>query len=281
MTSTSLSSPRSIRQQVSPQQLVTRHNAVMFYGVAAASLLEGGIAQRAHALAAAFAPDAAFCAWVRDSWIPSKSAHAGRTRAYVDTMWPEFDWSAADDDFSTHYRRLAPCGRSNRGLARTALVFSTAAAQAAICYRALGAVADDPDLRRLLHELAADEVAHFECFRRCYEGHRRRERLGMLESFRAVVACASRARDLDVQLAFNSLNGHHWYGSVPVQDLSYREFVARMANMVRQRLPLRPAQRLLFKPWLNARDVPTLAVPRNPVLVNPNGRDRSRLAAGT
>lgn len=245
----------------SPQQLVTRHNAVLFYGIAAAALLETEAARHARGLAAAFEKDAAFCAWVEDAWIPAKSGHAERSRAYVDAAWPEFDWRAACDGFSADYRRLAPGSRPGQSIAYSALACSMAAAQAAMFYRALGGVADDAELRRLLHAMAADEVAHFECFRQCYEDHRRREHLGMLASFRAVLACALRARDLDVRLAFDHLRAQHWYGGVPLQDLSYREFVERVGNIVRRQLPLGPAQRLLFKPWLTPHDVPADAPP--------------------
>lgn len=280
MTPSTLSSPRAIRQQASPQQLVTRHNAVMFYAIAAASLLETGISLRAGALAAAFAPDAEFRAWFEDTWIPAKSAHARRARAYVEAMWPEFDWSAACDEFSADYQRLAPGVRSNCGIARVALSCSMAAAQAVVFYRGLGAAADDPELRHLLQDMAADEVAHFDRFRRGYEGHRRRERLGMLASFRTMVSCASRARDVDVHLAFSRLNGHHWYGGPPLQDLSYGEFVARMGHVVRRHLPLGPAQRLLFKPWLSSRDLPAAPAASSSRPVSTQRLDASRLAAG-
>jgi len=256
MTTNSPRSPFATHRQGSPQQLVTRHNAVLFYGVAAASLLEMGVSQHAPALAVAFTADPAFRAWVEDSWMPAKTDHARHARSYIETVWPEFDWSAACDAFSADYRRFAPGSRSNQGIARAALVCSVASAQAAMFYRGLGAAADDLELRRLLRGMAADEIAHFECFRECYENYRRRERLGVLASFRGVIACASRARDLDVQLAFKHLKGEHWYGGVPLQDLGYGEFIARVGRVVRRHLPLGPAQRLLFKPWLTARDLP-------------------------
>lgn len=280
MTPSNLSSSRAVSQQVSAQQLVTRHNTVMFYGIAAASMLETGITLHGEALCAAFAPDAGFRAWIEDAWIPAKSAHARRARAYVEAMWPEFDWSAAYDEFSRDYRRLTAGGRSSPGVARLALACSTAAAQAAAFYRGLGAAADDPELRRLLQDMAVDEVVHFEHFRRCYERHQRRERLGMLASFRTVLACASRARDLDVRLAFDRLNGHHWYGSAPLHDLSYSEFVARVGSVVRRHLPLGPAQRLLFRPWLTARDLPAVPAACSPGPVRAQRQDLPRLVAG-
>lgn len=264
MTPDSSNGLRSTRRQPSPQQLVTRHNAVMFYGIAAASLLEAAIALRAGHLLAVFDGDPEFRAWIERVWWPAKSAHARQARAYVESMWPEFDWSAAWEAFAEDYRRVARPPRSGHGIAGDALACSACAAQAAAFYRGLGAAADDTELRELLLGMAADEAAHFDSFRRCYERHRRRERLGVLTSYRTILSCASRARDVDVQLAFSQLGGHHWFGSAPLQALNYGEFVARMGSVVRRHLPLGPAQWLLFKPWLNVRDLPAAAVVEDP-----------------
>lgn len=251
----SLNSRRATRLQPSPQQLVTRHNAVMFYGIAAASILESAVALRGAALTAMLDEHPDFRAWIEEVWMPTKRAHAQRARVYVESMWPEFDWKAACDEFAADYGRVSQAAGPGSGIARVALACSMAAAQAAAFYRGLGAVADDPDLRLLLQEMAADEAVHFERFRGYYERHRQGERLGMLASYRTIVSCASRARDIDVRLAFSRLNGDHWDRSMPFQELGYGEFIVRMSTMVRRHLPLTPAQRLLFRPWLNARDV--------------------------
>jgi hypothetical protein len=277
MTQNSLSSLRVTRPQPSPQQLVTRHNAVMFYGIAAASILEDAVSLRASLLAAVLGEDTEFRTWIEGVWMPAKRAHAQRARVYVESMWPEFDWKAACDQFAADYRRVSQAASAESGIARVALACSMAAAQAAIFYRGLGAVADDPDLRTLLQEMAADEAVHFERFRGYYERHRQGERLGLLASYRTIVSCASRARNIDVRLAFSRLNGDHWYRSMPFQELDYGEFIARMSSLVRRHLPLTPAQRLLFRPWLNARDVCT-ATTGWPVSAARPG-ETSRLAA--
>ena len=256
MTPNRLSSPSSARSQPSPQQLVTRHNAVVFYGIAAASLLESAMALRAGSLMVAFAGDAVFRSWIEKTWSSAKSAHAQKMRTYIEAMWPEFYWSAAYDEFCADYRRAAPLPRPGHGAALDALALSACAAQAAAFYRSLGAAADDPELRELLLGLAADEAAHFDSFRRCHERYNQHGRLGVLTRYRTIISCATRARDVEVHLAFGRLGGRHWYGNTPFQELSYGEFVTRMGGVVRRHLPLGPAQRLLFKPWLKVHDLP-------------------------
>ena len=172
MTQNNLSNLRVIRPQPSPQQLVTRHNAVMFYGIAAASMLESAVSLRASLLAAVPDGDRQSCAWIEQVWLPAKHAHAQRARLYVESMWPEFDWKAARDQFAADYRRVSQAVSPESGIARIALACSMAAAQAAVFYRGLGAVADDPELRALLKQMAADEAVHFERFRDFYERRR-------------------------------------------------------------------------------------------------------------
>jgi hypothetical protein len=75
----------------------------------------------------------------------------------------------------------------------------------------------------------------------------------LLASYRTVVSCAQRACNIDVRLVFSRLNSAHWDRSMPFQELEYGEFITRMSNVVRRHVPLTPAQRLLFRPWLNAR----------------------------
>jgi len=246
-------SPQSHREQPSTQQVMTRHNGLVFYGLTAASFLETAIPLHANALLNVFAAEPEVQRWIEQHWWPVKCAHARETRAYVETTWPEFDWSAAYGEFYEAYRAQAGIVRETRSPAREALVRGVAAAQASAFYRCFASVADDTALRQLLQRLGADESAHFACFRRLFARLERGDRLGLLSTYRTIVACARRARDVDVQLAFTRLGAPHWYGNAPFPELDYREFVVRMGAVVRRHLSLGAAQRLLFHPWWQAR----------------------------
>lgn len=253
MTHCTPSTTHSQREQPSAQQVITRHNGLIFYGLATASFLETAIPLHANALLGVFSDDHDMQDWVEQAWWPVKSAHAREIRAYVEAMWPEFDWSSAYGEFYEAYRRLVGPGHTSRSPAQEALARSVAAAQAAAFYRCLGTASDDPELRRLLYGMSSEESAHFDCFRRVFERHDRSERLGLLTTYRTIVTCATGARDVDVHLAFSRLNASHWYASAPFPEIEYREFVLRMGEVVRRHLPLGPAMRLLFRPWLRAR----------------------------
>lgn len=248
-------------ERQSAQRVITRHNGLIFYGLAAASFLETAIPLHANALLDIFAADQEVRQWIEQNWWPVKSTHARETRAGVEALWPEFDWSSAYGEFYDAYRPLVCTASSDCSPAREALARSVSAAQAAAFYRCLGTATDDPEVRRLLYEMSSDEAAHFACFRRVYERHRRSERLGLIAIYRTIANCTTRARDVDVQLAFSRLNDSHWYGSAPFPELEYLDFVSRMGEVVRRHLPLGPAQRLLFRPWLRPRRLPPARVP--------------------
>lgn len=263
--------PQAQREQPSTQQTMTRHNGLVFYGLAAASFLETAIPLHANALLNVFAADPEVQRWIEQTWWPVKCAHARESRAYVEATWPEFDWSSAYGEFYAAYRPLVCVERGGRCRAREALIRSVGAAQASAFYRCLGTAADDGHLRRLLYRMSADESAHFGCFRSLFARLDRGSRLGLLATYRTIVTCATRARDVDVQLAFSRLGPVHWYGGAPFSELDYRSFVMQMGDVVRRHLPVGAAQRLLFRSWWQTRRlrVPSPAAqpaPRNRAL---------------
>jgi hypothetical protein len=241
------------REPPSTQHVMTRHNGLVFYGLAAASFLETAIPLHAAALLQVFTGEGEFRRWIDERWWPRKYAHGREARAYIERTWPEFDWSAAYAEFYDVYRPRACLNFGSRTAAQEALVRSVAAAQASAFYRCLGTASDDPELRRTLYRIAADESEHFTAFQRLFTKCQNGQRPGLITTYRTIVACARRARDFDVQVAYAGLGGRHWYGSVPFAEIEYPEFVQRMGDVVRRHLPLGAAQRLLFRPWWQVR----------------------------
>lgn len=240
------------------ERVITRHNGLVFYGLAAASFLETTVPLHASRLLEIFAGDRDCCQWIEGNWWPNKLAHARQTRASVEEMWPEFDWSSAYGEFYDAYRPVVLLRNGSGPAGHEALARGVTAAQTAAFYRCLGATVDDAEVRLMLCGMSADESGHFDVFRRIYERTSRSGRLGWFAAYRMVRDCVRRARDIDVQLAFSCLGSRHWYGSAPFSELSYREFVARMGAVLRRHLSPGPTQRLMFGPWFKPRQLPAL-----------------------
>ena len=88
-------SSRFARRQT--RLVIVRANGPLFYGIAAASLLEALAPRHAERMLHCFRADHALCDWMRTEWLPRKAARAQELREYVENTWPEFDWSAAHE----------------------------------------------------------------------------------------------------------------------------------------------------------------------------------------
>ena len=251
------------RDSPSIHRLLTRHNGLVFYGLAAASFLESAVPLHATPLVELTRADPALEHWVEESWWPSKYAHGREMQAYIEMTWPEFDWNGAYAEFCAAYRPLV-AARRDAACARVLLAYGVAAAQSSVFYRALGTAADDPELRSALYRLSADETVHFESFNRFFTHLKHAKRLGFLAAYKEIVACARRARNLHVRLAYAQLGTSRWYGMVPFPEIEYDEVIRRMAAVVRRHADPGPAQRLLFRPWWQVRPVAS-ALPTAPV----------------
>src|SRR5487761_2158374 len=83
-----------------------RENDDIFLLVCSASFVESGTATYAHNLAEYFADDAEIGEWLREHWEPEELQHGLALKAYVQHVWPEFDWDAAYAGFFTQYKKL-------------------------------------------------------------------------------------------------------------------------------------------------------------------------------
>jgi hypothetical protein len=233
-----------------------RFNALLFHGLAVASFLEAAAPLSANRLARAVAADPDVASWVDGVWRPQRGACGRELRAYIEAVWPEFDWAAAYEDFCNGYGQ-----RPGRAVGRTSPALEAVArcaleSQAAVFYRAVAASADDPALRELARAAARDHGGCFEVFRSLFERCARRQPVGFAAGCRAVLESSRAARDIDVAAAFHPLAAH-WYGTPTVTDLGYQEFLARMAQLIGRHAELGRFERLLFSPWLR-RAVPAL-----------------------
>lgn len=245
-------------------KVVTRHNGLLFHGIAVASLIECGAPLHVDALAGVFAVDPEVRHWLDQEWRPMKAGHGQQLRAYVEYLWREFDWTSAYDGFHHVYRPRVMPAYAGRSPSEVALSLCATAAQAAAFYRSLASYADDPELRQLLREMDVDEGRCFDYSRTLFERCQCAHPLRALQAYRTIVRGATRARDGAVRLAFSQLAAQ-WYENPPFPELQYRDFIRRMGELLcRLRAP-GPAERLLFRPWFKIPATPGAhAVQRRP-----------------
>lgn len=228
-----------------------RFNGVTFHSLAAASLLESAAGAQTAQLVRIFGAYPDVRLWLELHWLPRRSELSAQLRAYVEATWPEFDWSAAHEEFAAAYRNGPGAAAWRPGITIEALRPCVTAAQAALFYRTVAASADEPGLRGLARAAAREHATYFDFFRALFERARRRERLGFAAGWSAVFAICRAARHHDVAAAFGALQ-RNWSGVPIVPGMGYAEYQQRMANLIRHHVGLGPVERLLFSPWLQS-----------------------------
>lgn len=226
---------------------LTRFNTLLFHAIVTASFLETSVPDNAGRLAAAV-PDVDVTGWLAKMWRPQREGRARHLRAYIEEIWPEFDWTGAYEEFTALYNECPLRRRGSANPALAALERCALEAQTAAFYRAIANCADDPALRELARGAAADHIRCFDFFRSCLTVRAGHRRIGFLAACRSVLEVSRTARDVEVAAAFLSL-GAHWYGSPTVSPLDYQEFLRRMTRLIARHAGLGRVEKLLFYPW--------------------------------
>jgi hypothetical protein len=239
---------REQNEQARVRALV-RFNGLTFHSLAAASFLETIVPAQVNRLAQSFTawPDVRL--WLEQVWWPQRAELGRQLRGYVETTWPEFDWTGAWQDFSDNYRPGGGPGGRPGGRAIEALGLCVTSAQAALFYRSLAGSADEPALRALARLAATEHAVYFDYFRALFERCKRSERIGLFATWRTLAAVCRRARDHEVPIAFHALE-RNWKAAPIVPGLGYPEYRQRMTQLIQRHAALGPVERLLFRPWL-------------------------------
>lgn len=229
-------------------KIMTRHNGLVFYCLAAASLIECVAPLQAHRMGAVFGADSTARRYLEQQWWPVKAEHGRRARRYVETLWPEFDWQEAYRNFHEAHRSLH--GFARRGPRHTiaALWLCATAAQTAAFYRALADYVEDADLRDMLDEFARDEAEFFRAFKTLFHWYARTGPLGILRTYRVIAGSAEQARDGAVRLAFGAVDAH-WGSAAPFPLMPYRDALKRIFEVSCRNLAPGILERLLFRNW--------------------------------
>jgi hypothetical protein len=232
------------------RRAMVRLNGMMFYSVAVASFFESAVPLDTSRLLKLAAPHPDVREWLETTWLPRRAAHGRLLRDYIQAMWPEFEWDAARQEFRDAYVLRSAAYVGPPGLALEILARCVTETSLAVFYRTLAKIADDPALAALARAAAEDHGAFFAHFRGLYQRFSASRRAGLAAALRAMVGSCRAAREVDLALAFQPL-AHHWHGGWVFPELTYAEFLQRLARMLRSHAALGPVQRLLFRPWLN------------------------------
>lgn len=216
--------------------------------LATASFIETGSDLYAANLRTFFSGDEPVGDWLRHSWEPEELRHGAALRAYVERVWPGFDWEGRFHSFLDEYSRSCTVAdlEATRALelaARCIVEMGTSA-----LYRSLHGYAREPVLKGLAARIYADELRHYKMFFRHFARYERAEGRSRLRIARTLVNRLLATRGEDGRCAYR----HVWDFAPNPQRLpfaaSYTVFARDVTLMLRRHAPAAMLTRMILKP---------------------------------
>lgn len=213
----------------------------------AASFVESGSDLYSHTLVDFFDGDDEFCAWLRDEWEAEELQHGRALKAYVCTVWPDFDWDASFADFFAEYSQTCSREALERTRARELVARCVIETGTASLYRTIGLCTDEPVLTGLAGRIHADEVHHYKVFYRNFKRYNQTERLGRYAVFRALLRRSLEIRNEDEEIAMRHVLAARYPGRALDPEFSARR-IERVSQLVMRSLPVDMSVKMMIKP---------------------------------
>jgi rubrerythrin len=224
-----------------------RDDTALFYLLASASFIESGSELYTRNLLTYYQDNAQIAAWLREEWEGEELQHGAALRAYVQALWPQFDWVVAYRQFFAEYSLAASPDAFEATpylelAARCMIETGTAS-----LYQMLHSYAQEPVLRQILGHIRDDEVRHYKNFLkfvRTEQASGGRRRLAVAT---AIARRAREARSDDAWIAFR----HAYEVRNPGLRCERRDFERwdrEVKKIIRHHFPFRMAADMLVAP---------------------------------
>lgn len=224
-----------------------REDENLFYLVACASFVESGSDLYTHNLVEYYRGDDEIEHWLRRQWEPEELQHGAALRAYVDYVWPEFEWERAYRGFLGEYAQyckveLLEPTRTQELAARCVVETGTAT-----YYRALAHAADEPVLQQLAGLIATDEVNHYKHFYQYFRRYRRLEDVGRSQVLGTLGRRTLELKNEDADCAIRHVVQERC-PDLAADPERLRELASRMSRTVRTNLQPETAIKMILRP---------------------------------
>jgi hypothetical protein len=233
-----------------PWQTINRdavgRSDVLFYIVAAASLMESATDLYTANLIEHFAGDPEITAWLEASWLPEELQHGRALRRYVETAWPDFPWERVREGFVEEFRPFCDealeASHSLEMASRCVVETGTAS-----FYTGLSRASPEPVLSLLTRRIASDEVRHYKHFYRFFRKYREIEQ----PRRRAVAPALWRRIKMtggeDRLIVLRHVH-HARHPGARFDNRVYRDVRAQSRRLMRRDFPIEMGVRMLLKP---------------------------------
>jgi len=224
-----------------------RDDEFLFLTLASASFVEILAETFSENLVEHFRGDAEIVGWLAHCWQREEVQHGRALKAYVQAVWPEFDWDGAYEAFRVEYTLLCTTEQLEPSRALELIARCVVETGTSSFYRALQQYAREPVLRQLLGHIKSDEVAHFNHFRHFFAGYQARAPQSVSSVFGTIWRRLREIRNEDAYIAFKHVYiGRH--RERPFNELDWQQYNQTVKRLARNYYPYTMAMTMLIKP---------------------------------
>ncbi|WP_216796441.1 ferritin-like domain-containing protein [Candidatus Vallotia tarda] len=227
----------------------------------AASFIESGSDLYTSNLSTFFKGDLEVSGWLNQHWGNEELQHGRALKAYINYVWPEFNWDLGFEHFFDEYSNTCSLEAFEKTWALEMVARCVVETGTATLYRAINEYSDEPVLKVITDHIRNDEVRHYKYFFRFFkkfnqiEGNNRFSVLGTL--VRRVMEIKN--EDLEIALRHVFLVR---YPALFYSSTYMREKVAHVNALVRTHMSADMCVKMLLKPLgLPAQIQPILQYP--------------------
>jgi len=238
---------------------LVRNNLFMYYVVTAASFVETAADLYTANLVEHF-PDPKAQYWLLNNWQPEELQHGLALRTYVETVWPELDWSRHYNNFFDEYSKLCTQAELEPSRALEMVARCVVEACTSTFYTTLHNCSGEPVLKTLTGLIRQDEVSHYKNFRRFFEAYQKQESIGRIGIVRSLY---KRYLEVENEDAYIGLK-HAWCMRHPNEQFDARKIetlICELRPLLKEQYPYRMVLKMLLRPLSLNRTLVKLSLP--------------------
>lgn len=187
---------------------LVRDDETLFYLLCSASFIESGSDLYTRNLVNYYQDDQDVAGWLGQHWEQEELQHGRALRAYIEHVWPEFDWQAAFGSFFDEYSRRCTLEEFEPTRALELAARCVVEMGTATLYRSLAEYAAEPVLREITTNIRTDEVRHYKYFYLYFNRYNTLEGNGRVKVLGALVRRLLEIRNDDAECAIRHVLNH-------------------------------------------------------------------------
>jgi hypothetical protein len=227
----------------------------------ACSFIESGTDLYTSNLSHYFHDDPEISDWLNNEWEHEEMQHGRALRAYVEHVWPDFDWETAFGNFFAEYSLTCSFEDFEKKRALEMVARCVVETGTAMLYRAINDCSNEPVLKQITDNIRNDEVRHYKHFFRFFKKWNKIEGNGRMAVLGALTRRVLELRNEDSEIALRHVFAIR-YPERAHDSVYNRELSARVNALVRRNLSADQAIKMLLKPLdLPARIQPGVQYP--------------------